>query len=93
MIIAVMLGAIGAGAGLAFVLYQLRPVFTSVRDLATITGLTVLGSVSSAWIENEKRIRRHSYIRYAIAMAGLVVLGVVVLQMSRSGIRIPLKGS
>jgi polysaccharide chain length determinant protein (PEP-CTERM system associated) len=94
LILAVFAGAIGFGAAVAFLIHQLRPVFTSARDLASITGLTVLGSVSSAWIENQKRIRRNSYIRYAVALGGLFVLGVVVLKLSNNGVRLSsLKGS
>jgi polysaccharide chain length determinant protein (PEP-CTERM system associated) len=93
LILAVLIFAIAAGAGVAFALHQLRPIFTSARDLAAATGLTVLGGVSSAWIENQRLMRRNSYLRYAVAIGGLFALGIVVLMMSRNGVRISMKGS
>jgi polysaccharide chain length determinant protein (PEP-CTERM system associated) len=93
LVLGVLLGAMVAGGGVAFLLHTLRPVFTSARDLGDFTGLTVLGAVSMAWVETQSRARRNSYIRYAIAIGGLVVLGAVVLQLNRMGVRIPLKGA
>jgi hypothetical protein len=53
----------------------------------------VLGSVSMAWLEQHNHTRRKSYIRYAVATAGLFVVGAVVLQLSRMGFRLPIKGT
>jgi len=92
LVLGVLLGAIGIGGALAFVLHTLRPVFTSVKGLAANTGLVVLGSVSMAWLEQHSRSRRKSYVRYAVALGGLLVLGAVVLQLNRMGFRLPLKG-
>jgi hypothetical protein len=93
LVLGVLLGSIGAGAAIAFVMHTLRPVFTSVKSLAESTGLVVLGSVSMAWLEQHNHTRRNSYVRYAVATAGLFVIGAVVLQLNRMGIRLPLKGS
>jgi hypothetical protein len=93
MVLGVLLGAIGVGGVLAFVLHTLRPVFTSVKSLAESTGLVVLGSVSMAWLEQHNHTRRKSYIRYAVATAGLFAVGAVVLQLSRMGFRLPIKGT
>jgi hypothetical protein len=38
-------------------------------------------------------MRRNSYLRYAVAIGGLFALGIVVLMMSRNGVRISMKGS
>ncbi|MEO8019987.1 MAG: XrtA system polysaccharide chain length determinant [Pseudomonadota bacterium] len=93
LILGVLLGSIGAGGAIAFVLHTLRPVFTSVKGLAESTGLVVLGSVSMSWVERQNHTRRKSYIRYAVAIGGLFVIGAIVLQLSRMGIRLPMKGS
>jgi polysaccharide chain length determinant protein (PEP-CTERM system associated) len=92
LVLAVMLVSIGAGVVIAFLLHTLRPVFTSVKSLAEITGLAVLGSVSMAWLEQHKHTRRRSYIRYAVAIGGLFVAGALVLQLNRMGFRLPIKG-
>jgi len=93
LVLGVLLGSIGIGGGIAFLLHTLRPVFTSVKSLTEVTGLTVLGSVSMAWLEQQKHTRRNSYIRYAIAIGGLFVIGAVVLQLNRMGFRLPMKGT
>jgi ascorbate-specific PTS system EIIC-type component UlaA len=93
LVLGVLLVSIGIGGGIAFLLHTLRPVFTSVKSLTEVTGLTVLGSVSMAWLEQQKHIRRNSYIRYAVAIGGLFVIGAVVLQLNRMGYRLPMKGT
>lgn len=89
LILGVFVGALSVGAGLALLLHQLRPVFNSSRALGAFTGLQVLGTVSMIWLERQQHALRRSYVRYAIAMAALLLLGAVVLQMSRMGIRFP----
>jgi polysaccharide chain length determinant protein (PEP-CTERM system associated) len=93
LVLGVLILSIGAGCVIAFLLHTLRPVFTSVKSLAESTGLVVLGSVSMAWLEQHNHTRRKSYIRYAVATAGLFVVGAVVLQLSRMGFRLPIKGT
>jgi polysaccharide chain length determinant protein (PEP-CTERM system associated) len=93
LILGVLVVALGIGGGIAYLLHMLRPVFTSVKGLAEATGLVVLGSVSMAWVEHQTHARRNSYLRYAVAFAGLIVIGAVVLQLSRMGIRLPMKGA
>jgi hypothetical protein len=93
LVLAVLFGSIGAGGAIAFLLHTLRPVYTSVKSLAESTGLTVLGSVSMAWLERHTHLRRRSYFRYAVAIGGLFVIGAVVLQLNRMGFRLPMKGT
>jgi polysaccharide chain length determinant protein (PEP-CTERM system associated) len=92
LVIAVLAAALGVGGGIAYLMHTLRPVFTSVRELGEITGVTVLGVVSMVWLDHHSRERRNTYLRYAAALAGLVVMGVVVLQLNRMGIRLFTKG-
>src|SRR5690606_24984877 len=46
LILAVIVLAVGAGCGVAFLLHTMRPVFASARALTEATGLQVLGTVS-----------------------------------------------
>jgi polysaccharide chain length determinant protein (PEP-CTERM system associated) len=93
LVLGVLLASIGIGGGIAFVLHTLRPVFTSVKGLAESTGLVVLGSVSMAWLQQHRDSQRKSYVRYAVAIGGLFVIGAVVLQLNRMGVRLPMKGT
>ena len=54
LILTVLLGGLVAGIGVAYFLHQLRPVFTSTRQLTELTQLPVLGSVSMTWLERHK---------------------------------------
>jgi polysaccharide chain length determinant protein (PEP-CTERM system associated) len=76
----VLVVALGAGAGLAFVISQLRPVFDNRRALAAETGFPVLGSVSWAMSPLEKARVRLGLVSFAaLAAALLLVFGGAVL--------------
>jgi len=79
LIIGALLAALAAGAGVAYLLHLLRPVFVSSRQLGAATGLTVLGAVSLAWSDQHRVVRRRSTVRYAFWTAALLVLGAAVL--------------
>jgi polysaccharide chain length determinant protein (PEP-CTERM system associated) len=84
MIIAVLLGAIGAGAGVAYVLHQLRPVVSSANALAELTRLPVIGTVSIGRLEQHVAEMRRSAFNFAGAFAGLLVVFLFAL-MFRNG--------
>jgi polysaccharide chain length determinant protein (PEP-CTERM system associated) len=88
LVLAILVFAIGAGIAVALLLHLLRPVFTSARSLAEATGLQVLGAVSMAWADVQHRDEKRMYLRYGAAVFALVVLSIVALQLSRSGVRI-----
>jgi polysaccharide chain length determinant protein (PEP-CTERM system associated) len=88
LIFAVLVGSLAAGAGVAFLLHQLKPVFTSVRGLAEATGLAVLGAVSVISLDQVQQQSKRTYMRYGVAVMALCVIGVIVLQLSRMGIRL-----
>ncbi len=69
-----LMAAIAAGAGLAFLLNLLRPVFASVHRLREMTGLPVLGAVSMTWIERYDAQLRRSALQLAGAVLGMVLL-------------------
>jgi polysaccharide chain length determinant protein (PEP-CTERM system associated) len=75
----VLLAGIGAGAGLAYLLSQFKPVFTTVRQLSELTSLPVLGSVSMAWIDRHRLLQRRGILVYAGMGVVLLALSVVVL--------------
>jgi polysaccharide chain length determinant protein (PEP-CTERM system associated) len=88
LVIVVLMFAVGAGVGVALLMHLLRPVFTSARSLAEVTGLQVLGAVSMAWADVQERDTKKMYLRYGAAVLALVVLSVIVLALSRAGVRI-----
>jgi polysaccharide chain length determinant protein (PEP-CTERM system associated) len=83
LLLAVLIAGIGAGAGVAYLLDLLRPVFNSTRALAEQTGLTVLGMVSVNRSPAEIAARRRDYIRYALASGTLFVALVAVFALGR----------
>jgi polysaccharide chain length determinant protein (PEP-CTERM system associated) len=74
LILSVLLGGLVAGLGVAYLMHQSRPVFTSTRQLTELTQLPVLGSVSMTWLERHKAAARRAVWAYSIAVAALVVL-------------------
>ncbi len=56
--------ALAAGLGAAFLMSQFRPTFLSQSSLREATGLTVLGSISMNWTDEQKA--RHKKRRYAL---------------------------
>src|SRR5215813_9508647 len=68
---------LAAGLGVAYLLHQLRPVFTSPRQLTEATQLPVLGSVSMTWVERHRAAGRRAIWAYSFGAAMLVLLAVV----------------
>ncbi|HET9863205.1 MAG TPA: XrtA system polysaccharide chain length determinant [Steroidobacteraceae bacterium] len=80
MMIAVLLGSIGAAGALCYVMHQLRPVIGNANALADLTRLPVLGTVSIGRLEEHRAEMRSSALRFATAFGGLlVVFGVALL--------------
>ncbi len=76
---------LAAALALAFVLHQLKPVFTSTVSLGDITGLPVLGAVSRTWRERHRAERRQELLKVSMAAAGLLlVFGLVMLVEDRA---------
>ena len=67
------------GAGVAYLMHLLRPVFSSERSLAELTGLPVLGVVTRTWAEKYRAQIRGGLLRYSAAAGLLLVTFVVVL--------------
>jgi polysaccharide chain length determinant protein (PEP-CTERM system associated) len=73
LILTVLLGGCFAGVAVAYFMHQLRPVFTSTRQLNELTQLPVLGAVSMTWLERHKTEGRRAVWAYS-AVAGVLVL-------------------
>lgn len=79
LIIAVLLGGLGAGLAAAYLLHQLRPVFSSTRQLMELTQLPVLGSISMTWPERHRARARRAVWSYALGAVLLIALGILTL--------------
>ncbi len=75
----VLLAGVGTGAGLAYLLSQFKPVFSTSRQLSELTSLPVLGTVSMAWIDRHRLLQRRGMLVYAGMGVVLLALSVVVL--------------
>ena len=72
----VFVGSLGLGAGLAWLLSRMNPVFNRSLELEQITGLPVLGSVTLTGLDQVLARERRGYFRYA-AVAGALPLAFV----------------
>jgi polysaccharide chain length determinant protein (PEP-CTERM system associated) len=80
---AVLAAALVAGAGIAYLLHMLKPVFIDSKNLADITGIPVLGSLARTWVELEHAEIRRGLLRYSAASALLLVLYVVAVAVQQ----------
>ena len=81
LVIGSLLVALAAGLGAAYLLHLLQPAFVSTRQLASVTGLTVLGSVGMAWAARHRAEHHRGRLLYLWGAAGLLVLAVGVLAL------------
>ncbi len=79
LILEVLVVGLAAGLGVAYLMHQLRPVFTSARQLTDATQLPVLGSVSMTWVERHRAIGRRALWTYSFGAALLILLALVTL--------------
>ncbi|HEY4751205.1 MAG TPA: XrtA system polysaccharide chain length determinant [Steroidobacteraceae bacterium] len=79
LILIVLLGGLFIGVGVAYLMHQLRPVFTSARQLTELTQLPVLGVVSMTWLERHKASERRALWVYSAATAVLLLMAIVML--------------
>jgi uncharacterized protein involved in exopolysaccharide biosynthesis len=74
----VLLGAIAAGCGLAFLMHQLNPVFATRQSLRdALADMPVLGSVSLAVSPGQAMLERRDRLRLG-AVAGLLLVAFVI---------------
>ena len=84
----VLVAALAGGAGLSYLLAQLRPVIASARALHELSGLPVIGTVSGFVDSRHARQRRAAVLSFSTATAGLVLLigGVALFELVGPGI-------
>ena len=78
----VLIAALGAGVGLAFLLSQINPRFYSSEELKELTELPILGTVSLVFSERQRTERRMEMAVFSIVMMGLIAIygGLVTLE-------------
>jgi polysaccharide chain length determinant protein (PEP-CTERM system associated) len=79
LIFQVLAAGLAIGLGVAYLMHQLRPVFTSPRQLTDATQLPVLGSVSMTWVERHREAGRRALWAYSFGAALLILLAIVTL--------------
>lgn len=72
LITTVMLIALGAGLGIAFVLSQIRPTFSDEKRLRELSGLTVFGTVAMAWTDAQRSKRRKGLVAFLLSFLSLL---------------------
>jgi polysaccharide chain length determinant protein (PEP-CTERM system associated) len=65
-------GSLVAGLAIAFLMAQLRPVFSDRRQLSEMTGVPVLGSINMLWVPRQQRRKRFANVAFAVLLAGLI---------------------
>lgn len=79
LLIGVLIAGLGAGAGVAYALSQLRSSFATPQKLEKSMGLPVIGSVSLTLSDAAKELRAKRFKQFAGACAGLVGILVILL--------------
>lgn len=85
---AILAAALAAGAALAYGLNYLFPVVTSGDAIGRAIGVPILGRVTAAFPERERRALRRDLLRISVATACLLVAFGVALVLSQSGYRL-----
>lgn len=65
----VFVGALAAGLGVAFLMSQIRPTFLSQTALRNETGMSILGSISMNWTDEQKIRRRRRLYAFTASVA------------------------
>lgn len=86
LLVAVLFGGLLAGAGVAYLMHQLKPVFVDTRSLMQSTGLPVLGAVSMTWLSRHQTRRRVEASSLAVVALTLIVALVLVLVFQEAGV-------
>jgi len=72
LLLLVLAAALGAGAGLSYLLHQLKPVFISSNAVYQDLQIPVLGAVSMAWTPRARWRRRRAELAFLVVLLVLV---------------------
>lgn len=86
LMITVLLLGLAAGAGVSYLLNQIRPVFHSLRLLAEVTRLPVLAAVSRTFIERHRQERKLELMKFAAATLALVLVFGIMIVVQETGV-------
>jgi polysaccharide chain length determinant protein (PEP-CTERM system associated) len=89
LLVGVLGAALAGGAGVSWMLAQIRPVFSTAKALREIGGFPVIGSVSRVLVDSAAASRRRwALLSFAAAIGGLVLLvvGVAAFELVGPGI-------
>ncbi|MBX3707336.1 MAG: hypothetical protein KF911_11965 [Pseudomonadales bacterium] len=75
----VLVGSLGLGAGVAWLLSQIKGVYQDPTSLELATQLPVLGSITRFLTADQRSIHIRSYIQFAGATIGLLIANVVII--------------
>ena len=78
---AFLIAGIVIGCALAFLTYFIRPTFMSTRQLRTVTGLPVLGSVAVQIEEGDRSNKRYNIV-YGSLLVSLLLVYIIVMSIS-----------
>jgi polysaccharide chain length determinant protein (PEP-CTERM system associated) len=84
----VLVGALALGAALAWLLHSFNPVVGSMRGLAALVDVPILGIVSPAFPHVLRVQKRYELFRLLGAAAGLVAVFIFVVVVSQNGFRL-----
>ena len=79
--------ALGIGVGVAWLMTQIKPVFTNSATVTATTGLQVFGVVSAAQTPQSERAAKVRLIKLGFAAAGLFVAFILVFLLHQQGSR------
>lgn len=88
LLLASLMFALGAGLGSAWLMTQLRPVFTNSAAFTEVTGVPVFGVVSATMTSESQRRSRLRLLKLGGAVAGLFIVFLVVFLTHQSGSRL-----
>jgi polysaccharide chain length determinant protein (PEP-CTERM system associated) len=89
----VLFGALAVGLALTYLLTLLRPVVGTAQSLTKLTGLPVLGVVSAAFPARIRADARSSVLKFAAGLGCLTFAFIVVIVLSRAGVRLAMNAS
>ncbi|MEQ9562900.1 MAG: GNVR domain-containing protein, partial [Woeseiaceae bacterium] len=91
----VLVAALAGGAGVSYLLAQMRPVVPSARALRELSGLPVVGTVSGFVDPRYARQRRVAILSFAASTASLILLigGVALFELVGPGIHSLVSGA